>query len=1419
MSWLPPSFIKRIGFTDEGNVAVDESPSVKDEWLPPSFKKRITAQSASPTLEAKPIQQPENKPNLWQRMMAKKKEGEGAPMIPLPENVKPLPGGREAPTITPTTVRPGQLVKSGKLVKVAGVPKGYYPISDTKKEATPLSEFEHGAIHAILPYLDEEQLAMAFPTKQSAIDFIGEFAGSTIPFAALNKISAGVKILQAIKGAPLAVNIAKGAVRGAAEMAAYSVAGELPQKKPLSEKAQAIGTNAAFGGVLGGGSEAIGALWPKKSATEAASTQLRQAAKATVDMKPSDKLNSITIKEAGERIVAGDKTVLPHIKEGVDKFGSATIEDNLINKGVLPALVKAEVKVGPARAQEGLKSLRSELNTTMEGKPANRATPLIPVSKSGIKTIEDKIIGQPLHTIKQPKIVSRVQQEAGVMENELAGGVAPELVAGGEGYFRTSSTNPEWFQNLGRNKKAVFNAIQKIKKDAGSDKGKMVEDIKALIVNRLINGIQDKNLYPSPPDEAFVKVLADTKDYEAFTKAFTLPRAKPTSGIAPSLPGRTATSMSGAIAGVEPETDENGKPTGKYKFNPAKAALGVGTMALAGNIKFEGKPGEGPKYIKQPGIRAGEEMGKQIPRELIESIKDAPWANPELINKLKTELHGIRNTNEAMLKAEMIVKNFPYQAKAMISGNKIDDDGAFIAQALIKQAQDAGNLDEAVMIAKDLARKATEGGRFVQAFTAINKLSPEGILRFAQSTIDEAMRARPNLKLSISPANAQKLVTMATEIGKMKEGNEKIFATQKLLREIYSQVPPTAGQVTATLQTMAQLLNPKTIIRNVVGNTLFGGLENINQTLVATPLDKFLSLVTGKRTTLLPSITTQAKGFVTGMKEGYKEAVEGVPAKIGTQFELSKNPIFTGNRIRDKILSGMEKTMNVVLRAPDRAAYRAAFDDSIKQQLKINGGKELTAEMIEQAHQLGLYRTFQDENAVSIVFMKLKKGLNAGKDFGLGDIILKYPKTPGNLLARSIDYSPVGIVNSIFQIGKGLQSREFNQKQFVDTFSRGITGTAGITTAAVLAKLGIITALPSKDRDVSELQRASGEGQYQVNSSALYRFVMSGFSPSATKKREGDTLVTYDWAQPVSTNMALGAKLAESKDPQKAVIDIGEVLTTGTETLAEQPLVSGVRRFFGGYKPGAAVADALQSIPASFTPTLLKQAAQVIDPTIRQTRSDEWFGLKESLNRVIAKVPFATKLLAPRIDVFGKKSKSYQPREEKGVAPQSGNLFNIFLNPAFIAKYKPNKEAQEVIRLMETTGETKQFPKYATPTILIGHGSVKLTPDQAAKYQMYLGHYGQERILALINDPNYEVLGDNEKVKEITSVLLDINRQSKDRIIAEAYWDKMKNMTNEQQKKYLEERERLDMLGINKKTGESAIYNHLLEFKKKGTGK
>ncbi len=124
-----------------------------------------------------------------------------------------------------------------------------------------------------------------------------------------------------------------------------------------------------------------------------------------------------------------------------------------------------------------------------------------------------------------PEIAQSIKSEAGLMAAEVRGGEAgkrvpklsmedpfstnPEMVRGERGYEFTGipSTYPEWYGELHASRERVLSALEKIVKDNGVDKGKLVENIKRLIAERKLKGFSDKEFGIVPPDEEFLKAV------------------------------------------------------------------------------------------------------------------------------------------------------------------------------------------------------------------------------------------------------------------------------------------------------------------------------------------------------------------------------------------------------------------------------------------------------------------------------------------------------------------------------------------------------------------------------------------------------------------------------------------------------------------------------------------------------------------------------------------------------------------------------------------------------------------------------------------------------------------------------------------------------------------------------------------------
>lgn len=865
--------------------------------------------------------------------------------------------------------------------------------------------------------------------------------------------------------------------------------------------------------------------------------------------------------------------------------------------------------------------------------------------------------------------------------------------------------------------------------------------------------------------------------------------------------------ISGAVAGLEPEYDEKGNIVG-YKFNPVKAGIGIGAMGLAGRVSK-----------KQP-------FNYEL-KGLKQTIKGSKAVVPDLVEKIGQEMYQVRNTKNLMIKAKNLVHSDPETAWKLINSPdlKLQDASTATGLEMIKKLSSEGKHDQAIDLIDKLDTLARERGRATQVISGFSKLTPNGILRFAQRTIDKLSKEVNIEPIKLSDSSKKDLYKDASELQKMIDGSrEKEILTQVIMKKIQEQVPPGLAEKISTFQTMGQLLNVKTLVRNLIGNTGFQVLENINQALVATPIDWSITGIRNiarsirklpkvERTVGLPGITTQIKGYGRGLKEGIEDALMGIDTSpIGaSKFDLPRRQVFKG------ILGGFEKALNIALRATDRASMTSAIDDSIRMQKKLaNLPKDapITSDMIQNATSLGLYRTFNDQNWVSNTFVGLKKelnrlgfgGKNHGKRFGIGDVVLKYPKTPGNLLARALDYSPAGFIKSVYEIGKPLFTKtEFNQQVFVNNLSRAITGSVGgLGIGYGLAKLGIITEAPSKDKDVRALQKESGQGGYQINVSALKRYILSLGNPSEAKLKPNDLLISYDWFQPHAIMWSMGARIANKELTNENTIQtfLGNV-ASGSETLVEQPVVSGVRNLVQGYKsPIETVIDSLKQAPASMFPTIINQVGQLMDNTARETYDPNV--LKETLNKIKTRLPVIREQLPPRISTLGKPMEMYQ---NKGNTP-----FNVLVNPAFINRYQPNKTAQEIIRLMETTGEKTQFPQVVPRKITKGKTKIELSPKQIMKGQTWQGKLTNNMITNLIDNPEYQALPDEEKVKIINKGLSSISSTLKNSIISSFVVKQLKSLPKDRRNTFWQEalKEKL----VNEKT-----YPQIINLIKQGKTK
>ena len=648
----------------------------------------------------------------------------------------------------------------------------------------------------------------------------------------------------------------------------------------------------------------------------------------------------------------------------------------------------------------------------------------------------------------------------------------------------------------------------------------------------------------------------------------------------------------------------------------------------------------------------------------------------------------------------------------------------------------ASHWNTVIGLTQALGQQARGQGQALRALRGIGRLSPSGMTKYLE---DVARKGG----VDVPAGMRERVAKEAAKIKLMPDSRGKDIATAQLIQEIDEIIPPSRGSKISHVQRMAQLLNPKTFIRNIGGNSIYAMVKQLMSKPLAAGFDTVAALFTGKRSVVAPQLGAYARGAASGLKEGVEDAIgfqlkEFIenPAKaiddlfggkapintanLNTKYDIPQSRIFKG-----RVGTSLEKLLSLELRATDRMFWQAAYSESLANQKKAfaKGTAKLTPEieatMMKVAHLDALKATFQDDTALATALTKIKSAMNLGAEFGGGDLVIKYPKTPGNLIVRGLEFSPAGFANVAIDLSRG----SLTQKKLVETLADATVGTTALFgVGAALHRMGILSGKDDAPTNVRQLKADSGIRDFQLNVSALERLVSSGFDPEVATLQKGDNLVTYDWMQPLAVGLAMGAGYdAGLGDPGKSDIAAAmsipvNVLGSIASTLEEQPLLQGISTIDTRDIPGS-LRRVLVSVPASFQPSFVRQIAQIADNTRRGSQDPNL--AKEAFNRSVAGTPAASESLPPQIGAFGEERQRMQG-EPEGALGIAGRAANVFLNPSISSEYLPENDPLSddrafLLDLMEQTGETSHIPGFIGRKTGISRADAKKSIDRGSR--------------------------------------------------------------------------------------------------------
>lgn len=659
-------------------------------------------------------------------------------------------------------------------------------------------------------------------------------------------------------------------------------------------------------------------------------------------------------------------------------------------------------------------------------------------------------------------------------------------------------------------------------------------------------------------------------------------------------------------------------------------------------------------------------------------------------------------------------------------------------ELLLDQISRSGDNDTAMKLASKLASQLTEAGRAVQAARLLKRLTPQGQLVHTERTItklQDSLNKRYGEKapqLEINDELKQRLLNAKTddEMGKVLE---------EISLEVGKQIPSTLMDQLNTWRYLAMLGNPRTHIRNTVGNFVSGlmvSMKNNIGTVLEASAQK-VGLIDTRTKTILNPLDENDKALIEFAKNNFNEykSIFEKSGKYDLAELIEKNrDVYSNDKAFGRLLNKLVKTNSGALEWEDMFFSKSRYASSLAQYMKANkltqedvGSKEFVKGQ-EYAYKESLKQTFRDNNALADAIGKFAK-TNKATQFAM-DAILPFKKTPMNIVKRGVEYSPIGLLTSITKGSYDLKNGKITANEFIDGLASGLTGTGVTLLGLLLANIGLFR---TKDDDKDRKQYYDedlGEQDYAI------------VLPHGT--------YTVDWLSPTIMPLAIGAELQKGLENFNGIDDVVDIASKITEPIFETSMLSGLTSSLQSFASGQEgafnmIQNALSSYVNQYFPTLFGQIARSIDDTRRTTYPNDG-AVDKTMKQIANKIPGLTYTNEPYINRKGEEQK------QEGSNIFTRMMLNM-LSPGYYKSYSQDEYDDELLRLYNNDpANVGVLPSSTSKQVT--HEKQKYDLKDEAYTNFHETRYSLERYFTndFIDSDAYQFLDDSERISIISKM-------------------------------------------------------------------
>lgn len=533
-----------------------------------------------------------------------------------------------------------------------------------------------------------------------------------------------------------------------------------------------------------------------------------------------------------------------------------------------------------------------------------------------------------------------------------------------------------------------------------------------------------------------------------------------------------------------------------------------------------------------------------------------------------------------------------------------------------------------------------------------------------------------NLKLStgtfgISDQALQDINNIFKEISKFDVNSKQFVEGQaEAYRILANELNPkaTALEKFDAWRYLAMLGNPKTMLRNFIGNQIFNVVTGVSNNLAAlgeAGVDKAVKALGGEGIQRTKAILNPIQDAGLIKASNIDADASRYRQIIGSKYEkMDKNAIKQAKSVFDsKLLQLYEKATDAGI--SDYSAVKNKYSTSLAGYLKANGydasifdaetelarlnNKSTTqllskaerdmvdslkkdVEALEKGRDIALrqaeYATFHEDNVVADLLTKWSKDARNSDSKvanAMGVMIegtVPFKKTPANILRSGVEYSPLGAIDSIKKTGKlvyeNTGKRAGNLADvYVNSKGKEVAKTLAADVidswAKTLTGTGL-TALGMYLYNKGVIRVSDPDTRYQDQLEGIQNYSI---------EINGKTY-TMDWSVPSAMPLFLGAEIAKvnqalgktDSESYESIEDYMALANRLAEPMVETSMLQGVKDTLETAASTAAY-DGTVSVPATLMynmatgyatqaiPTLSGQIARTVDNTRRSTYSDK----------------------------------------------------------------------------------------------------------------------------------------------------------------------------------------------------------------------